>query len=569
MLLQSFFMFGFLIALLTAVYFYFEHKNLKEQFVREKRDSVRKIFELTILSELTEKIGYSLSSKDIAATIATTAEKIFQVTSVSYGIIEHDNLDLMTITHEKVSDRYVEGVKQIILQGLYTIDENLKNLPIMYKTGGVHIDPHKELLSSIAIQNDTQPLSYFNIPLVLNNRFTGIITITSKTPHAYQEEDMSMLYKIVNRAQLAVGRLENVIASEKGTVEALVKSLSSGEIFFNLKNGSLYLFTINKAAIRYLKIEKETPDLTQVLLSFKLRPNLVSQMKEVITQKKSTIYRNVEIHELRFNIYLTPVFSLENEQVIGVALTMQDVTREHETQKMREGFTNMMVHELRAPLTAIKGAADLLLRADTEEEDRLKMRLVIKNSSERLLVDINDMLDSAKIDAGKFLIEKVTANINETVTKTCEELSYAAQDRSILIESHLDKELPTFAFDPARIGQVVVNLLSNSIKYGNPHMTIDIYTRRKGEMVEIEVKDHGIGIEKDKIDILFRPFSQVFSYRKSKGTGLGLYISKAIVAEHGGNIWLTSEVGSGTSVFFTLPLSVPITVAPSEKVLRN
>ena len=547
-------MFGFLILLLTTVYLYFELKNTKETYKKEHKESARKLFELTILAELSEKIGYSLSSKDIAATIAATAEKIFQVSSVSYAIIEPDHLDLTTVTHENIGPSYIHGVKEIILQGLYTIDPELKKLPVIEKSTGSHINPQAELLIDTSIQIDAMPASYFNIPLVLNNRFTGIITITSKIPHAYQEEDMSMLYKIVNKAQLAIGRLEDVIETEKGKVESLVKSLSTGEIFFTLENGSLHLFTINRAALRFLRIKEDNPDLLKVLSSFSLKPNIISEMKEVIILKKSTIYRNVPVGELKFNIYVTPVFSYESDRIIGVALTMQDITREHETQKIREGFTNMMIHELRAPLTAIKGAAELLLSAETKGEDKTKMRLIIKNASERLLIDIDDMLDSAKIDAGKPLVTMIPSNINDVIRKSTEELSYAIEDRSILIENHLDDNIPSFDFDPIRIGQVMANLLSNSIKYSEPHTLIEVFSRMRSGYVEVEVKDRGAGIERDKIETLFKPFSQVTFARREKGTGLGLYISRAILSEHEGKIWLHSEIGKGTSVFFTLPI---------------
>ncbi|MDO8269367.1 MAG: GAF domain-containing sensor histidine kinase, partial [Candidatus Levybacteria bacterium] len=519
----SVFFIGFLVALLVAVYLYFELRNSKEKYSKEHKENEQKLFELAILSEVSEKIGYSLSSKDIASTIASTCEKLFQVSAVSYGIIETDHVEVTTITYENVGPHYIGGVKDIVLQGIYNIDDAFEKLPVTHFTKAKHIDTQEALLIDSLMQYDAQPLSYFNIPLVLNNRFTGIINITSKFPHAYQEEDMSMLYKIVNRAQLAIGRLEKVIDTEKGKVDSLVKSLSSGEIFFTLEKGALHLYTINSAAKRFLHLNSDNPDLIHVLASFNLKPNIIKEMKDVIIQKKSTIYRDVGIGQLKFNIYLSPVFSADWERVIGVALTMQDVTREHETQRIREGFTNMMIHELRAPLTAIKGAAELLMQPTTEEEDRTKMRLIIKNASERLLHDIDDMLDSAKIDAGKMMVEKIDGNINDVIEKTAQELSYAASSRAILIENHLDHQIPYFAFDPVRIGQVVANLLSNSIKYSDSHTIIEIFSRIEHDMVEIEVRDHGSGIEKEKISLLFQPFSQVNFFKRMKGSGLGLF----------------------------------------------
>lgn len=555
-MLESLLVVGFLVALLAGVYFFFEYKKTKKKYESEHAKSARELFELTILSEISDKIGYSLSSKDIAATIASTAEKIFKVSSVSYATIENDHIELTTTTHENVGPHYIQGVRDVVIQGLYTIDEDLKKLPVVEKAGGVHIDPKAELLVDTSIQYDALPKSYFNIPLILNNRFTGIINVTSKIPKAYQEEDMSMLYKIVNRAQLAIGRLETVIENEKEKVDSLVKSLSSGAVFFTLENNSLHLFTINRAAKRFLKLEEENPDLIKVLSSFNLNNNMISEMKNVIVQKKCTFYRNVGIHDLRFNIYLTPVFSMDMEKILGVSLTMQDVTREHEVERIREGFTNMMVHELRAPLTAIKGAAGLLMDEKLDEEDRVKMRMVIKSSSERLLMDINEILDTAKIDSGKLSVEKIESDINTVIGKVSEELSYASASRSILIENLLDKNMPDFAFDPVRIGQVVTNLVSNAIKFSNNKGHIKIYSRLKDNKVEIEVADTGAGIEPDKIKSLFKPFAQANFEKKGEGTGLGLYISKAIVESHGGEIRIESEKGQGTRVFFTLPLSL-------------
>lgn len=545
-MLFSFLFISSLLLLLATVYFYFELKNAKEKHQKESRENARKIFELTVLGEISDKIGYSLSSKDIASTIASTAVKLFPVSAVTYAIIENDHVELTTVAHEKVGSNHVNGTKEIMLSAIYAIDDNLKTRSVSHKVAGI---------SAIDMgPTDIPPASYFNVPLVLNNRFTGMITITSNQPHAYQEEDMSMLYKIVNRAQLALSRLEGVIEEEKGKVDALVRSLSSGEMFFTIKYDSLKLFTINPAAMRFLNISQENQDIVHVLSKFSLKPNIISEMKEVITMKKSTIYRNILLSDLRFNIYLTPVFASNNSSVIGVALTMQDVTREHETQKMREGFTNMMVHELRAPLTAIKGAAELLLKPETDEEDRIKMRLVIKNAAGRLLEDIDDMLDSARIDAGKILVHKQKSDLNEVISKTIEELSYTAQDRSILIEKHLSSDIPAFAFDPVRIGQVMTNLLSNAVKYSQPHTVISVSTNVKNNRAKVEVKDHGVGIEEDKIKTLFQPFAQGNFFQKAKGTGLGLYITKAIIKEHDGDIWVDSKAGEGTSVYFDLPI---------------
>lgn len=548
-------MFGFLITFLLSVYLYYKLKNTKKELFKNQKDISRQLFELTILNEVSQKIGYSLSSKDIASTIAQTAQKLFPLSSVSYALIESEHLDLTTVIRQKVGPDYIHGVKQTVLQGIYAVEDSIKLLPVIEKVIN-SIDTERDLLVDIAIQFDAKPQSYFNIPLVLNNRFTGIINISSSEPHAYQDEDMSMLYKIVNQAQLAIGRLETVIDSEKGKVESLVRSLSSGAIFFSLEKNHLKLFTVNMAARRFLNIESENVDILSVLSKLKVTPNIITEMKDVILQKKSTIYRDAKIGNFHFNIYITPVFKVQTANITGVAITIQDTTAENEIEKLRESFTNMIIHELRAPLTAIKGASTLLSNKNLEDEDFDKMRLIIKNSSERLLEDISHILDSAKIDAGKLTIVKSRADINEIIQNTIEQLSCASHIRSISIDQSLDHDITPFMIDSQRIGQVVSNLISNAVKFSSEGGHITVSSHLEGNNVKVTVQDHGIGIENDKIPSLFKPFIQAELKQRIKGTGLGLYISKAIISEHGGSIELVSQVGEGTTVSFTIPISL-------------
>lgn len=555
-MLETIFGAGFVVLLLGSIYLYNELRKFQDSYERERRENAQKLFELTILNEVSDKIGYSLKPKDIAETISSTAGKILKVSAVSYSLFDEDQIEITSIAYENIGSPFTTAIKEIMLKSMIEIEPELRHLPAMHYTK--QADPKKEnntLLNS-SIHNDAVPQSYFNIPLVLNNKFSGMITIASRQKGAFLDNEMTMMYKVVNKAQHIIGKIELLTNTEKGKVESLVKSLSSGSMFFTLENDTLKLFTINSAAKRFLHITNDNADLIHVLAGFHLKPNIINEMKEVIQLKKSTIYRDIVIGELNFNIYVTPVFNLDTQKVIGVALTMQDVTRENELQKIREGFTNMMVHELRAPLTAIKGASELLVQSSTPEEDAIKMKLIIKNSAERLLHYIEDILESAKIDAGKLAIEKVQGSINEVVEKTSQELSYAAQNRGIVIQNHCDNQIPIFSFDPVRIGQVLTNLMSNAIKYSDEHTIIEISTAQKEGMVLVEVRDHGAGIEKEKIDKLFQPFAQAHFLKKTKGTGLGLYISKAIIEEHGGKIWLESELGKGTAAYFTLPIVV-------------
>lgn len=547
---------------LIAIYFFYLYRTTRDKLLDREKDLNRKLFELQTLSEVSDKAGYSLSSKDIAQTIALTAEKILPLSSVSYALIESDHIELSTIIREKVGQNYLQGVKNFILQGVYEVDSSVKGLQVLEKVSEDIAPKKKEFLVELMSSGDTLPQSYFNIPLVLGGKFTGIINISSTKQQAYHEEDMSMIYKIVNQAHEAIDRLGLVISTEKGKVDSLVKSLSSGAIFFELINNKLILYTANNAARRFLKIPPEDEDVMPYLKRLPLTPNIISEMQNVILQKKSTVYRKSTFEGMHFNIYVTPVFKPRTEEIIGVSITMQDITAEIEVEKLRANFTNVIVHELRAPLTSIKGAATLLLDSKLSEEESRSMREVIRSSSERLLEDITEILDSAKVDSGKMAIIKNRADINEVIKSASKQLSFMAQSRGITIVDVIDPAIPQFQFDSQRIAQVLNNLLSNAIKFSRDKGKITVTSHLESGIAKVTVKDDGVGIPEDQIPTLFRPFSQLNSDKRSKGSGLGLYITKAIIEGHGGAISIASKVGEGSAFTFSIPV-----VMNSENVI--
>lgn len=568
-MVELFFVIAFPIPALLSLFLFYIYRNTKDKLSERESELNRKIFELQILSEVSQKTGTSLSSKDVAASIAVTAEKVLPLSSISYAIIESDHIDLNTIIRERVGENYLTGVKNFILQGLYEVDSNVKGLPV-YEKLTEDFQKKKNVLVDLGPDNDDRPNSYFNIPLVLNGKFTGVINISSIKSQAYQEADMSMIYKIVNQAHETIDRLESVISTEKGKVDALVRSLSSGAIFFSLENNKLNLYTANNAARRFLNIPANETDVLNFLSNLPLNPNIVAEMQNVILQKKSTVYRKITIGNMHFNIYISPVFKSKTDELIGVAITLQDITAEIELEKLRADFTNVIVHELRAPLTSIKGAATLLQETNLSAEESAKMREVIRTSSERLLEDITEILDSAKIDSGKMNIVKAKANINEAIKTSSQQLSYMAQSRGIMIENKLDSNIPDFSFDAQRIGQVINNLLSNAIKFSKDNSKIMVYSIFESGIVKVTVQDSGVGIPPDKIPTLFKPFSQLNSDKRSKGTGLGLYITKAIVEGHGGNVSIDSKPGVGTAMSFTIPVvMMEEAVKPTRPIVAN
>lgn len=232
-----------------------------------------------------------------------------------------------------------------------------------------------------------------------------------------------------------------------------------------------------------------------------------------------------------------------------------DKTKEQELEQMKREFIAMVTHDIRTPLSSVAGILALLeegVLGQLTDHGRGTIGRV-KSTCNRLLRLINDLLDLEKIHAGKFALECKETSIKHSIDQAVENLLPLADERKITLAVE-SAELKCWA-DEDRLVQVLVNLISNSIKYSPDSSTITIKSEEAGKTIKVSVIDKGRGIPADKINKVFSQFEQVdiSDAKKKGGTGLGLAICQAIVKEHGGDIGVTSTLGEGSSFWFTLP----------------
>ncbi|MBI2415007.1 hypothetical protein HYV31_04200 [candidate division WWE3 bacterium] len=339
----------------------------------------------------------------------------------------------------------------------------------------------------------------------------------------------------------------------KNKLEAMVNSMTEG-VFMLDKDFSLLV--INPACKKLLDLE-DHPQISifDIVRSFNKHYPIEETISEVFKTRLIKKVSSIQLGDMFFQITVIPIEVAEG--VPGVGVLLHDETEAHRLTKRHEEFLAMVVHELRSPLTVIKGMSDILIHESDKvsKDKRGEILNQIRDSSFKLLEIVNTILEDTKMDLTKFKINKKKDNLNNLLEIEVKNYFALAKGRNIDLKVILDKTIPQFSFDNDRVTQVLNNLLSNAIKYTNTGEII-VKSELEGDFVKISVVDTGEGISDDKKPLLFQKFVQLDNSKTAKGpsTGLGLVIVKAIVEAHNGKIWIEDNKPNGAIFIFTLPL---------------
>ncbi|MEO0458318.1 MAG: ATP-binding protein, partial [Cyanobacteria bacterium P01_A01_bin.114] len=273
-------------------------------------------------------------------------------------------------------------------------------------------------------------------------------------------------------------------------------------------------------------------------------------------------------------------------QLAGTVVLIRDITAEKEVDQMKTDFISTVSHELRTPLTSVLGFAKLIqkkleetilptVNTETRKTERAVRQVrenlnIIVAEGDRLTSLINDVLDIAKIEAGKVEWNMQPITVAHIIERAIAATSVLAQNNSLDISCEVEPDLPAIVGDRDRLIQVIINLLSNAIKFTDQGKVTCCAQRRADDII-ISVIDTGIGLAADDLDKVFEKFKQVGEVMtdKPKGTGLGLPICKQIVEHHGGRIWAESSPGQGSTFSFSLPLSASVTAEAAKLSLQT
>ena len=538
----------------------------------EKRgELLRRARELSALLVVTQTATQSLDTEKI---LNDTLDKSLEILGFEIGYI-------------RILDQKAGGMVVSVARGLSS-PEFLKTVVYLDSShrsiGKIVFETRQPYISSDIQKDDKNKfrhgfmlregiVSAAFVPIMSKNRFLGMMMVGSFKLHGFSQYEIDLLMAFGSQIGTALenARLYDEVSKGKAYIENLVENAADLIISTNLDD---HILTWNRGAEVLFGYRKD--EVIGKHLSILLPPERFHELEEMRAKVQiSGALRDIEIRSKKKDgvmIYLSlsvsPIRDLDGK-IVGFLRVAKDITekkryerRLKELDKMKSDFVSNVSHELRTPLTSIKGSVDNMLDGLTGSLNEKQIRYLnrIKSNTDRLSRLINDLLDLSRIESGRVEVRPTTLPLTALAEEVAEHMKALAAEKLIRIEVPSSDPSVTVWADRDKVTQVLMNLIGNAVKFTPQDGKITVALEKNGnDYIQISVADTGPGILPEEQNKIFSKFYQVANIdkQKPKGSGLGLAISKALVEMHGGKIWMDSEVGRGSTFYFTLPAQQP------------
>lgn len=411
-----------------------------------------------------------------------------------------------------------------------------------------------EIAGKIDNKDNKQIGNFVYCPLSLFDRSLGLIQFVFSKDSKEKEIDRDILLAMSVSFSQFIDRLFFLLSSQQSRTLSLIESMTDGVILLDMNK---QLVLINPAFSQFTGFSKKFFDIRNFYNFF---PNLEIDKMLDLSLKKGDANRipEVKIMGRFYQVFITPVRSNQQE-VVGVAVILNDITSLKEIDNMKTEFVSVASHQLRTPLTAIKLFTEMLEKEQVGNLNQEQKEYMddIHQSTDRMVLLVNDLLNITRIESGHLRIDPRPTDLGDLISIVLTEAKAGSVHKKIEFEfkNSITKK-PKVSVDQNLIRQVVTNLLTNAIRYSNKdHGEIKITLSRKNSDYLVSVKDNGIGIPAKVSGRIFEKFFRADNAVRAAtdGTGLGLYVSKMIVEMGGGDIWFETEENKGTTFYFTIP----------------
>ena len=341
----------------------------------------------------------------------------------------------------------------------------------------------------------------------------------------------------------------NEMSKQKKQIETIILHMTDGIIAFDME-GNVIL--INNAAKQLLQLSDKDNNFKTI---FNKKLNVDINMEKIIyLEDWTSSEQKIKVEDKSLNIFFAQ-FKDDKERPSGIMVMIQDITEHVKLDDMRREFVADVSHELKTPITSIMGYSDTLLEGEYDKETQERFLKVIATESRRMAKLVTDLLTLSRFDNNKVLQEKMKFDLGELVKQCQESLEIQISQKNHKVECFVTADVPPVYADKEGIQRVIINILTNAIKYTPEGGTIKIYVGFVYNDAYIKVIDNGLGIPEEDLKRIFERFYRVDKSRTRTmgGTGLGLSIAKEILDRNNGSINIKSEEGKGTEVVIRIP----------------
>ncbi len=424
------------------------------------------------------------------------------------------------------------------------------------------------LLQQLTFTASMGLLSSVGLPLVARQKVVGVIFIFRGYAGIFSSNDRSLLRSFADQAAIAVqnAQLYTQVSEEKYRMSALLDSAADGILILNASHN---IERCNPALGRMLGVGPELiigKHHNEVIRWMSPPQGLTLEAAEAggwPLTAHAQLYVEGDLKRGSLNpalpvgITYAPLLTQEGV-LLNVIATVRDITRFRQAEELKTTFVSIISHELKTPVALIKGYVSTLRREDARWDrhviqDSLQ---VIEEEADRLTLLIENLLDASRLAAGGFALKPTDVSLPEIAQRITQRLQ--TQTSQHTLKTDFPPNFPVILADETRLEQVISNLVSNAIKYA-PGGDIIVSGQVRPEQIIICVSDQGPGIAPDDIPHVFDRFYRAPDMaRRTKGAGLGLFLTKSIIEAHGGRIWVDPETGQGARICFSLPINLEL-----------
>ena len=521
---------------LTEVRLRRERDALTHQLVQVNQQLERRLGELDTLF----RIGKSVTALlDLEQLLNRLVEAAVYISGAEEGF-----LLLLDEESDELYVRAAQGVEEKTARNL--------RLKVQDSIAGQVVQTGEPVIVSgqdLKIQTSFLVKALINVPLRVKDEIIGVLGVDNRiSQEAFSRQELDMLAALADYAAIAIenARLFATIEEERHKLEAVLANTEDAVILVE-EDGAAKVMLANRAACQAFGMSDGV--IGRPLAEVACNDTLTKLFQGTSSEARATRAEIPLADGRTLNAHVTPISG------VGRVAVMQDITHLKELDRMKSEFVSTVSHDLRSPLTSVKGFADLMPVVGSLNDQQQDFVAKIQRGVATITELVSDLLDLGRIEAGVDL-EMEPCDIGAIVEEAMKDLNSQAKLKKQSLQWQIAPDLPPVLGNSLRLSQAVCNLVGNAIKYTPEGGRISVSASVQDDQVRVEVEDDGIGISVADTPYIFDKFYRVRSKETEDivGSGLGLSIVRSIIEKHQGRIWVQSRVGEGSTFTFVLPI---------------